>query len=230
MVWVLMGRKLKPRPPCATCGQSVTKPDHRYCSTTCANQARRRTPPSRPCAWCGRAFTLDPKNNRQAYCSTTCAGQARRKPEVQASRIYIDDCGECGKPFTASRKGKKLCSVDCREKRQARRYHDNPKYHNNINAHSHKRRAHRLGLGNHHITLAYLIERDSGRCRATACHFRSRKVGPLGTRSPRQPSMDHIIPLSRGGTHTLNNVHLTHYRCNLSKNNRGGGEQLRLIG
>lgn len=45
-----------------------------------------------------------------------------------------------------------------------------------------------------------------------------------------RPSIDHIVPLSQGGTHELANVQLAHYRCNLSKNNRGSGEQLLLIG
>lgn len=32
--------------------------------------------------------------------------------------------------------------------------------------------------------------------------------------------VDHIIPLSRGGQHTLNNVQVSHPRCNLSKYNK----------
>lgn len=32
--------------------------------------------------------------------------------------------------------------------------------------------------------------------------------------------LDHIIPLSRGGTHTMNNVQVSHSTCNLSKGNK----------
>lgn len=32
--------------------------------------------------------------------------------------------------------------------------------------------------------------------------------------------LDHIIPLSRGGTHTLENVQVSHVYCNLSKGNK----------
>lgn len=220
---------------CARCARefdatSHGESDHAYCSITCANHARRQTPSSRLCKQCGTEFALDPKNNGQAYCSTACVGQASRKPKAKASRIYYVECGECTKLFVSRRKGKELCSTECRDRRQARRYYDNPKYRDGVIASTHARRAHKLGLGNHRITITYLIERDSGRCRATVCHFRSRKVAILGSRGPRRPSMDHIVPLSRGGAHTLDNVHLTHYRCNLSKGNRGGGEQLRLIG
>lgn len=42
--------------------------------------------------------------------------------------------------------------------------------------------------------------------------------------------MDHVIPLTKGGNHELANVRLAHLRCNVSKGNRGGNEQLLLIG
>jgi 5-methylcytosine-specific restriction endonuclease McrA len=32
--------------------------------------------------------------------------------------------------------------------------------------------------------------------------------------------MDHIVPISKGGTHTLDNVQMAHRFCNLSKGNR----------
>lgn len=36
--------------------------------------------------------------------------------------------------------------------------------------------------------------------------------------------LDHILPLSRGGEHCYENVQLAHPFCNLSKNNREGGD------
>jgi len=185
------------------------------------------------CKQCGTEFALDPKNSRQAYCSTACVAQASRKG-WPSSKIYIVECEQCAGLFISRRHGTTVCSAKCRRDRWNRydnwRYHNQPERKVYLNAASHARRAHKLGLGNTHITLTYLIQRDGGKCRATVCHFRSRKVAKLGTRGPRQPTIDHIVPLSRGGTHTLDNTHLTHYRCNLSKNNRGGGEQLLLIG
>ncbi|WP_166535111.1 HNH endonuclease [Blastococcus xanthinilyticus] len=38
--------------------------------------------------------------------------------------------------------------------------------------------------------------------------------------APRSPSIDHIIPLSRGGAHTHANVQAAHLRCNLQKGAR----------
>lgn len=37
---------------------------------------------------------------------------------------------------------------------------------------------------------------------------------------PESPSLDHIVPLSLGGSHTEDNVQLAHLRCNISKGNR----------
>jgi 5-methylcytosine-specific restriction endonuclease McrA len=90
-------------------------------------------------------------------------------------------------------------------------------------AKAHARRADKLGLGSKQVLLSYLIKRDRGRC--GICHRPVR-----AKRGPMRPSIDHIIPLSKGGTHELENVQLSHYRCNESKGNRGSGEQLLLIG
>lgn len=219
---------------CEHCGATyqarwLNKPQ-RFCTPACRTRASRRTPLSRPCKRCGTEFAIDAKNSRRTYCSATCAVEASRK--ARSCRIYIVDCGECGRPFVARPQHKKMCSAECRKARQARRYHDNPKYRNDIIASNHARRANKLGLGDHRITLAYLIERDKGRCQMPVCQFRSRKVAALGAgkRNPRGPSIDHIIPLSRGGTHTLDNVQLAHLKCNRVKHNTGAGDQLLLIG
>ncbi len=51
-----------------------------------------------------------------------------------------------------------------------------------------------------------------------------------GAPDPMRASLDHIVPISRGGGHTYDNVQCSHLRCNVSKNAGGGGEQLILIG
>lgn len=38
--------------------------------------------------------------------------------------------------------------------------------------------------------------------------------------APWSASLDHILPLSRGGEHTYANTQLAHLRCNLRKNNK----------
>lgn len=64
-----------------------------------------------------------------------------------------------------------------------------------------------------------IYKRDGWRC-----HICKKKV------AKKQASLDHLIPLSQGGSHTSDNVALAHRRCN---SKRGPGRipaQLRLVG
>ena len=45
---------------------------------------------------------------------------------------------------------------------------------------------------------------------------------------PDSPSIDHIIPLAKGGTHTWVNVQAAHFLCN-SKKSHQGNAQMRLF-
>lgn len=46
---------------------------------------------------------------------------------------------------------------------------------------------------------------------------------------PKSPSLDHIIPISKGGKHIRSNVQCVHFTCNSKKGNRGA-DQLLLFG
>lgn len=72
------------------------------------------------------------------------------------------------------------------------------------------------------VLLSHLVKRDGRRCGICREMVRA-KVGPM------RPSIDHIVPLSKGGEHNLENVQLAHYRCNLSKGNRAAADQLRMF-
>ena len=66
------------------------------------------------------------------------------------------------------------------------------------------------------VNIAVLVERDKGRCGVCS------KPVPV-----KQRSIDHILPVSKGGAHSYANTRLTHLRCNVLRNNRGAA-QLRL--
>jgi hypothetical protein len=233
----------KPDTPCAECGkllwggQTSLPAGQRTCldcrrARTAAKVAAR--PPRRPkrrsaCARCGNTFV--PVKAKQTYCSKSCAARSRpprlkrakATPEVTLCKVHFITCVHCGKLFTTRRR-RRICSTACRKARQAQRYYTNPKYRDGILHSGHARRAHKLGLdADHTINLSYIIKRDRGRC--GICHKPVR-----AKRGRRGPSIDHIIPLSIGGTHTLDNVQLAHLACNWSKNNRGGDEQMLLFG
>lgn len=69
--------------------------------------------------------------------------------------------------------------------------------------------------------------RDGWKCQI--CHQRVDKK--LKYPDPKSASLDHIIPLSQGGSHTYRNLQLAHLGCNSSKNVNvlPEGEQLRLF-
>ena len=72
-----------------------------------------------------------------------------------------------------------------------------------------KHRAIQLGVEfDAEITLADVFKKDAGWCGICQKWVQ-----------PRHASMDHILPLSRGGTHLLVNLQLTHLICNLCKGN-----------
>ena len=63
------------------------------------------------------------------------------------------------------------------------------------------------------------------------CQLCRRKVNRTATAPhPKAPVIDHVIPLNKGGTHEPANVQCAHFICNSIKGDRGGGEQLALIG
>lgn len=81
----------------------------------------------------------------------------------------------------------------------------------------------RPGLPRRRDLVAYLMKRDHGRCGKCREPIRAKK-------GPRGPSIGHIIPVSLGGEHALENLQPEHLDCNQRAGNRGGGEQLLLIG
>ena len=88
-----------------------------------------------------------------------------------------------------------------------------------------KRRA--LMQGNLHKPYAtnYIFERDGWTCQICGQKINRRLKYP----NPRSKSIDHIIPLSKGGNDSPVNVQATHLRCNVGKHAINKG-QLRLFG
>jgi len=71
-----------------------------------------------------------------------------------------------------------------------------------------------------------ILDRDGWRCHI--CH---RKIRTTHTNPhPQSRSIDHIVPLSEGGDDTAANKRAAHLACNMARSNRGGHEQLALIG
>jgi len=77
---------------------------------------------------------------------------------------------------------------------------------------THLRRARKANNGpiDKDISIGALYERDKGVC------------GICKELVSTKPSIDHIKPISKGGTHIWDNIQLTHLKCNIRKGNKYG--------
>lgn len=187
------------------------------------DRSRRRYSADRACSNCQERYA--PENAEQRHCSRQCSNP--KQLPWPSCKVYFPECAVCGKRYTARTSRGRTCSKDCgyqdNKQQTLDRYRTDPDFRDYVLANTHARRAEKLGLESKKVLISYLNKRDRGRC--GICHRLVRdKQGPM------RPSIDHIIPLSRGGTHELTNVQLAHYRCNLEKHNGGSGEQLLLVG
>lgn len=70
-------------------------------------------------------------------------------------------------------------------------------------------------------TLAMVFAKDNGVCYLCGC----RCSEPGGSRSdPRRATMDHVVALSNGGLHMLENLRCCCFTCNRAKSNALVGE------
>lgn len=157
-----------------------------------------------PCPRCGKEFWPWANGmHARKFCSQTCIA----KPKAQRSQLACAWCGSNFTPFGPQR----YCSKRC-----ARRTH----------AHAHHLR--RRGIrGVEPIPIHEIYRRDNGRCGLCL----KRVPADFGYRKPysQAPTLDHIVPLSKGGKHVRENVQLAHFGCNSRKKNRPCGSQFRLI-
>lgn len=118
-------------------------------------------------------------------------------------------CVNCGKLFIGDTK---YCSSRC-----LNRKYEGKKEKQRL------QRAKQNGEIDKTITLDKLIERDNNICKICnkMCDKQDYEIkdGVFYVGS-NYPSIDHIIPLSKGGTHTWNNVQLAHMYCNSIKSNK----------
>jgi 5-methylcytosine-specific restriction endonuclease McrA len=109
---------------------------------------------------------------------------------------YAGFCPHCGATFIAPRPGHRFCSPGCR--RRHRTYN--------------RRQLQRARAGSP-VGRAAIFQRDGWTCRLCGAPVDRTLRSP----HPLAPSLDHIVPLSAGGTHEPANVQLAHVVCNVAK-------------
>lgn len=200
-----------------------------YCSPECRQMAGygSRVPIWEWCEQCGCLYDSRGRRSKGSFCTHKCYSKSLTKPRGlprhQVS-IPLRLCMECGRLLTGTARKRLTCSADCSYTRSTRatceaikrRYRDDPDFRDQVISAGQNRRARGLGLDQ--ITspktlVAFLMQRDQGICGICEEEVRD-------TEGPMRPSIDHVIPLARGGLHEIGNLQLAHYRCNLSKGAR----------
>jgi hypothetical protein len=87
---------------------------------------------------------------------------------------------------------------------------------------NHRKRAQYYGVAYEHIENAAVFASDGYRCQLCGC--KTTRKHP----HPRSPTLDHIIPMSKGGPHLRYNVQTACFDCNMRKHSGAANDQLRL--
>lgn len=217
----LFKRKLPIPQTCQGCGVSLDQQlkagrPRSYCSRKCASDLRtrkltaaRRVP--KLCAVCGSEFIFSNKSKK--YCSEECRLVMNRqlaherwnveKATRPATKSWV--CQWCGGEIIVhiSYTGHGKFHAECRK--QADRVQNRIK--------TLRRQKVRTGLK---ITHEELAERDN-----FVCHICGETVDmSLPRTSKLGATIDHVVPITRGGRDELDNLKLAHWVCNVRKNNK----------
>lgn len=214
---------------CQHCGKPFWKPDafrKKYCSIECQNAERRsRSKPkekptphySRECAWCGKPFETNFKNKK--YCCPECGYEGSKKLQRdQWAADYIPRkivCKECGTEFITEcgNKHSVFCCKNCAEKYERRAEHKTSRhkaYMRGVKANREKQLATAFI---EEVSYDELFHRDHGSCRVCGLPVVYDKFADNNWSG----TIDHIIPLSAGGEHSMSNCQLAHRICNSLK-------------
>ena len=170
------------------------------------------------CKICGYEFTrwskkLTRKKEPIVFCPHCKDNESKRLKTKRHVVLRTRKCAWCGDVFMAE--GKEVyCSPCCSKEANKAQIKERNK---RLGLNSCVKRAKYYGvdyeLG---ITLDKLISRDNNRCHICggACDKNDKQYGHVG---PLYPTIDHVIPLAKGGAHTWDNVKLAHFDCNSHK-------------
>lgn len=188
-----------PRTTCCRCGGPHTGSHAGYCRSCWAAYMRERkqglhqAPEFRSCEFCGRSY--QPKRRaRSIYCSRRCKDHARAP---RRERI----CPHCGEQFETRLSTQMLCSRSCR----AAAHRLQSKFRSRVGEST------RPGIWRYEIA-----ERDGWICGICGTPVDKNARYP----DSGQATLDHIVPVTRGGTNDPSNLRLAHMDCNRSRGNR----------
>lgn len=158
------------------------------------------------CCGCGVVMI---GGRRRDYCSKQCNRrhhyENNRINYVSQVRTHSIKCVECGKHKEVTYKRKKYCTDECKRKYQWRRKDAKRRFAIRTN-----------GKVDWDISIERLIKRDGMKCYLCGDDV----IKHDNTNHELYPSIEHVMPVAKGGTHTWDNVRLAHRKCNWEKSDK----------
>lgn len=191
--------------PVPDCARPVRKAG--ICDTHYARFRRNGLLPSpapTACITCGASIHPTTLKARK-FCSEQCLRDHHNPIRIAAdsARRAISRsggaCDRCGAIFNRTKSNARFCSKTC-----------------NMAFHTSAHRSRVRGVDAERFRHVDVFERDGW-----VCQLCGSPVDPaLRGQTSLAPSLDHIIPISRGGAHTMANTQLAHFGCNARKRDR----------
>lgn len=190
------------------CGNRVQSKNSALCATHHLRLKRRSpaglNPVIRQCLRCSRPLI----RNQSKYCSQRCCLRAWAKAPLSLS------CKACGEPFEPNGRWE-VCSPECQSVRD-QRWKTDPRVIDQKKMRSAKRRAIKRGVQLEDFYHSEIFNRDRWICQICLLPVDRSKTFPHHL----SPSIDHIVPLSKGGPHRRFNVQCAHWICNIRKSTK----------
>lgn len=161
------------------------------------------------CSHCDSDFY---HHQAKSYCSAKC----RRSAEGRVDLPTEAKCRVCSGLFTPIRRNQRSCSNSCAQKWYKANHRKPEEWNDRRRANYQKRRALKAKVPSDSIRSLEVFERDGWMCGICGLQVDPAVKWP----DPRSPSLDHIIPLSRGGHHVESNTQLACLECNVAKGDR----------
>ncbi|MEV0237583.1 HNH endonuclease signature motif containing protein [Nonomuraea sp. NPDC050786] len=133
-------------------------------------------------------------------------------------RGHALSCTGCGVDYRSGDADSRFCSWECFLKGHQIWPSDAERY----RAKGRARRALMAQTRTETYCMADIVARDGTRCGICKAEVDM----PLPWPGPWSASVDHVVPISKGGPDVLDNVQLAHFRCNLAKSDKLIGAEL----
>lgn len=205
---------------CQVCGKSLANigtpgRPRRNCSNKCRTRAHPKHKPAiiKNCAHCEKSFASP--NPRHRFCRNACRlaqaaiEQKRKWQEKQESKFpnrqKTVSCGWCGEPrtFKIGESVSNAYHPECRKEAQTARYR--------IKTVKRQSKTQRWRISHEQVIREY----------GDKCHICNQSIDLDLPRTHKQGlTVDHLVPLSKGGSDEMSNLRPAHWSCNMRKSDK----------